>query len=168
MPQLDVSTFTSQLFWLCVCFFSMLFIMSRFIVPKIAEVVEQRRHRIDGYLEKATLLKQQAEDALEKYQVKIKDANLKSDKLLTEATQNMNILIAQRQKELQDELNKKISQAEKQIIKAKNEAKLEVNKIAEDLVATVLDKINVENITKKEIKNFVSSEIAGLKYDNEK
>ena len=48
MPQLDTSTFTSQLFWLVVCFFSMMFIMSKFIIPKIADIMEQRQRKIDG------------------------------------------------------------------------------------------------------------------------
>ena len=55
MPQLDTSTFTSQLFWLVVCFFSMMFIMSKFIIPKIADIMEQRQRKIDGYLNKAAL-----------------------------------------------------------------------------------------------------------------
>ena len=57
MPQLDTSTFTSQLFWLVVCFFSMMFIMSKFIIPKIADIMEQRQRKIDGYLNKAADLK---------------------------------------------------------------------------------------------------------------
>ena len=32
MPQLDFSVFPSQLFWLCVTFFTMLFVMSKFII----------------------------------------------------------------------------------------------------------------------------------------
>ena len=60
MPQLDTSTFTSQLFWLVVCFFSMMFIMSKFIIPKIADIMEQRQRKIDGYLNKAADLKEQA------------------------------------------------------------------------------------------------------------
>ena len=53
MPQLDFSIFPSQFFWLCVCFFSMLFIMSKIIIPRIAEMIELRREKIDGNLEKA-------------------------------------------------------------------------------------------------------------------
>ena len=68
MPQLDTSTFTSQLFWLVVCFFSMMFIMSKFIIPKIADIMEQRQRKIHGYLNKAADLKEQAEAALRKYQ----------------------------------------------------------------------------------------------------
>ena len=52
MPQLDFSIFPSQFFWLCVCFFSMLFIMSKIIIPRIAEMIELRREKIDGNLEK--------------------------------------------------------------------------------------------------------------------
>lgn len=64
MPQLDTSTFTSQLFWLIVCFFSMLFIMSRFIVPRIADILEQRQRKIDGYLNKAHNIRLEAEESL--------------------------------------------------------------------------------------------------------
>ena len=47
MPQLDTSSFTSQLFWLIICFFSMMFIMSKFIIPKISEIMEQRQRKIE-------------------------------------------------------------------------------------------------------------------------
>ena len=64
MPQLDTSTFTSQLFWLIVCFFSMLFIMSRFIVPRIADILEQRQRKIDGYLNKAHNIRLEAAEKI--------------------------------------------------------------------------------------------------------
>ena len=59
MPQLDFSVFPSQLFWLLVSFFSMLFIMSRFIIPKTAEMINLRKEKIDGDLRKASEIKQQ-------------------------------------------------------------------------------------------------------------
>ena len=61
MPQLDFSVFPSQLFWLCITFFAMLFIMSRFIIPKTAEMINLRKEKIDGYLEKAAELKEKVE-----------------------------------------------------------------------------------------------------------
>ena len=50
MPQLDFSVFPSQLFWLCVTFFTMLFVMSKFIIPRIAEMINLRKEKIDDYL----------------------------------------------------------------------------------------------------------------------
>ena len=43
MPQLDFSVFPSQLFWLAVSFFTMLFVMSKFIIPKTAEMIDLRK-----------------------------------------------------------------------------------------------------------------------------
>ena len=79
MPQLDTSSFTSQLFWLIICFFSMMFIMSKFIIPKISEIMEQRQRKIDSYLNKAADFKQQAEAALLKYQDALAKATAKAD-----------------------------------------------------------------------------------------
>ena len=50
MPQLDFSVFPSQLFWLCVTFFTMLFVMSKFITQRIAEMINLRKEKIDDYL----------------------------------------------------------------------------------------------------------------------
>ena len=50
MPQLDFSIFPSPFFWLCVSFFLMLFIMSKFIIPKTAERINLRKAKIDDDL----------------------------------------------------------------------------------------------------------------------
>lgn len=107
MPQLDTSTFTSQLFWLVVCFFSMMFIMSKFIIPKIADIMEQRQRKIDGYLNKAADLKEQAEAALRKYQNALAAATEKADKSLADTKDEMNRLISDKQSELEARLQKK-------------------------------------------------------------
>ena len=129
--------------------------MSRFIVPKIAETLEQRRRKIDGYLEKAEALKIQAEDALGKYQKALSDASKKAEDSFSEAAKEMNLLVSERQKELNEELNKKISQSEKQILKMKEEARQEVMLMVENLAEAVLGKLEIKNIGKKEIKKSI-------------
>ena len=57
MPQLDFSIFPSQFFWLAVSFFIMLFLFSKFIIPKTAEMINLRKEKIDDYLQKADELK---------------------------------------------------------------------------------------------------------------
>ena len=120
MPQLDTSTFTSQLFWLVVCFFSMMFIMSKFIIPKIADIMEQRQRKIDGYLNKAADLKEQAEAALRKYQNALAAATEKADKSLADTKDEMNRLISDKQSELEARLQKKIKEGEKLVIGTEN------------------------------------------------
>ena len=148
MPQLDTSTFTSQLFWLVVCFFSMMFIMSKFIIPKIADIMEQRQRKIDGYLNKAADLKEQAEAALRKYQNALAAATEKADKSLAE----MNRLISDKQSELEARLQKKIKEGEKEINAGKEEALKQIKAVSEDLALDVIKKIGISGIKASDIK----------------
>ena len=40
MPQFDPSSFSSQLFWLIICFGTLYWIVARFIIPTIRETLE--------------------------------------------------------------------------------------------------------------------------------
>ena len=147
MPQLDTSTFTSQLFWLIVCFFSMLFIMSRFIVPRIADILEQRQRKIDGYLNKAHNIRLEAEESLKKYQ----DA-------LAEATEaELNAYMQAKQDELAAKLQKKIAAGEAEIAKSKEEAMARVKDMSEELAQAVVAKIGLTSITAKQLKEAVKT-----------
>ena len=152
MPQLDVSTFTSQLFWLLICFFSMMFIMSKFIIPKIADIMEQRQRKIDGYLNKAAQFKQDAEDTLKKYQDALAQATAKANKSLADTKEEMNQLITQRQTELETSLQKKIKDGEKEINQEKEKALKEVKAISEKLSMEVIKKIGITTIQASDIK----------------
>ena len=147
MPQLDTSTFTSQLFWLVVCFFSMMFIMSKFIIPKIADIMEQRQRKIDGYLNKAADLKEQAEAALRKYQNALAAATEKAD-----TKDEMNRLISDKQSELEARLQKKIKEGEKEINAGKEEALKQIKAVSEDLALDVIKKIGISGIKASDIK----------------
>ncbi len=152
MPQLDVSTFTSQIFWLLICFFSMMFIMSKFIIPKIADIMEQRQRKIDGYLNKASQFKQEAEATLKKYQDALAQATAKANKSLSDTKEEMNQLITQRQTELEASLQKKIKDGEKEINQEKEKALKEVKAISEKLSMEVIKKIGITTIQASDIK----------------
>ena len=155
MPQLDTSTFTSQLFWLVVCFFSMMFIMSKFIIPKIADIMEQRQRKIDGYLNKAADLKEQAEAALRKYQNALAAATEKADKSLADTKDEMNRLISDKQSELEARLQKKIKGGEKEINAGKEEALKQIKAVSEDLALDVIKKIGISGIKASDIKTAI-------------
>ena len=157
MPQLDTSTFTSQLFWLCICFFSMLFIMSKFIVPRIADILEQRQRKIDGYLSKAHTVKIHAEEALKRYQDALAEATANANKALAETHEELNRYMQQKQDELAQKLNKKIKAGEAEINKSKDEALAKVKDMSEDLALDIVKKIGLSNISSKDIKEAVKT-----------
>ena len=65
LPQLDVATYSSQVFWLIISFIVLYFLVAKLAMPRIAEVLEERQERIEDDLDKAETLKKEA------YQVRI-------------------------------------------------------------------------------------------------
>ena len=53
LPQLDIATWPSQLFWLLVSFGLGYLIMAKLVTPRIGAVLEERHKTLDGDLEKA-------------------------------------------------------------------------------------------------------------------
>jgi len=42
MPQLDVSSFTTQIFWLLLIFFGFYFLLLKLVLPKVAKILKLR------------------------------------------------------------------------------------------------------------------------------
>ena len=74
MPQLDPASFPSQLFWLVVCFGTMLLVLSVFVLPRITRTLTARQGQIDGDLEAAGKLRVDAEAALAAYDAALQQA----------------------------------------------------------------------------------------------
>ena len=65
MPQLDPSTFGSQLFWLLVCFGALYLVLSFIVIPRIDKTLAARAETLEGNLAEAENLRVQAEAAFE-------------------------------------------------------------------------------------------------------
>lgn len=144
MPQLDFSVFPSQLFWLSISFFSMLFIMSKLIIPRIAEMINLRKDKIDGYLQKAAEIKDKAEDALQKYHQALQKATDEATQSLQKTQQDMQKLIDRKQADLAAELTAQIAAGEKKIQDGKNKALQQVQEMSENLALDVLQKLGLK------------------------
>ena len=115
MPQLDISTFSSQIFWLVVSFTTLFLIVWRIGVPKISHVLETRQKRIDDNLLRAEELKREAEAALESYEASLTEARSQAQAILAEANTSLAEEFKTREAELIKALSKRISESEENI-----------------------------------------------------
>ena len=152
MPQLDFSIFPSQFFWLTISFFCLLFIMSKFIIPKTAEMIELRRKKIDGELEQASQLKEQVDEGIKKYEEALKDAQNKARITLQKTRDELGETVNRKQSDLVARLNVEIEQGEQKIIAAKQKAMQKIDDSIVDLALGVLNKIGIENIESKSVQ----------------
>jgi F-type H+-transporting ATPase subunit b len=73
-PPFNTSTYPSQIFWLTVTFLTLLIVMWKVAVPKIAGVIAERKGRIQTELARAEESRKQAEHAAAAYQAPILEA----------------------------------------------------------------------------------------------
>lgn len=85
MPQLDVTTFGNQIFWLLVTLAVIYFILSRIALPRIAAVLAERQGRITNDLAAAEDLKSKAAQAEEAYNKALADARVEAQNIISAA-----------------------------------------------------------------------------------
>ncbi|HVJ39871.1 MAG TPA: F0F1 ATP synthase subunit B' [Dongiaceae bacterium] len=141
MPQLDVTTFSPQLFWLAISFIVLLVLMSRLVLPRVGKVLGQREERIGGNLEKAEKLKAEADAVLAAYHKAMADARAQAQAALTAAGAEIAATAAAREGEFAKKLAEQTAAAEARIKASKTEALAEVRNVAADLAAAMTSKL---------------------------
>ena len=142
MPQLDVTTFSSQIIWLTITFAALFFVMWKIAVPKIADVLEARQQRIEDNLDKAATFKKDAEAAIEAYEKAIADARSEALGLINETAQEIQAEASKREAELAEKLQAQIAKSETAIAKAQETAIAGIRDMAQDVAIAATEKLS--------------------------
>lgn len=130
MPQLDVTWFASQIFWLIIAFSTLYYLLSRKGLPRLVEILEARQDRIAADLDEAERLRRDAEEALASYEKLIADAQAEAHGLLGETQSRLQASAAERQAEVDEQLGRQLADAEARIAAAKESALAELEDAA--------------------------------------
>jgi F-type H+-transporting ATPase subunit b len=122
MPQLDLATFPTQLIWLTITFLVLYVVMSTVGLPRVGGVIAARRGRIEGDLEKAAQMKNEAEAVIAAYEKALLEARMQAQITLRETTEQLNAQSAERQRKVVEELGRETAAAERRINEAKQQA----------------------------------------------
>jgi len=147
-PPFDSSTFGSQLFWLALAFGALYFLMSRVALPRIGDILEVRRDRIEGDLAEADRMRQKTDQAIEAYETELAEAKSKAQGIADETRSAMKAELSDKRTGVEEDLTKKIATAEARIAETK-EAALEhvgeiATEIAQALVTPMIGKVTVK------------------------
>lgn len=130
LPQLDPSSFATQIFWLAVTFIVLYLLMSRVALPRVRDVLEERERRITDDLEKAQRLKDESEAVLAEYEKALADARANAQAMFAEAAEQANAEVAKRQQDVSQKLAKQLEKAESRVRVAKAEALDNIRQVA--------------------------------------
>lgn len=152
MPQLEVSTFVSQIFWLIVCFSFLYYLLSRKALPRVAEVLEARADRIRADLDEAQRLKKDAEDALGRYEQVVAQSQSEAQAEIAETQAKLQAEAADAQAKLDEKLAKQIADAEERIAKARADALKDLDDAALTTAQAAAERLTGLKVTKTDAK----------------
>jgi len=158
MPQFDISTYFTQIFWLLTTFLCFWFVLDRIIIPKIAENIEARKRKYNDLILKAEKISKKARASLDKYNEMITAAKVNALEQIKENEKQLQEYILKKEEEINLELQNKVLEYEKQIQIDKVNAINKVNEISKNLAVNILHHLEIKDITIDDINKLPNIE----------
>jgi len=156
-PPFDPTHFASQIFWLLISFGALYFLMSRWILPRIGGIIEERRDRIEDDLDTARQISSEADETRSAYEQALADARARAHSLAADAKDAMDVEIAAETAEVDAAISAKSDEAEKTLSQARTKALAEVRNIAATTAAELANQIGGLSVTENDADAAIAS-----------
>ncbi len=157
LPQLDISTWPSQIFWLIVIFGMGYVMMAKIVTPKIGSVLEDRRTRLDGDLDKAREASAEAVKIRTEYEAGLEsarnDAAAFARNVAAEAAEKAALV----EGKAANKLASKVAAAEKKLGAAKAGAIENLNTVAAEAALDAVRRLTSLKVTKPQADDIVKA-----------
>jgi F-type H+-transporting ATPase subunit b len=140
-PPFQSETFLSQIVWLAITFGALYWLLSKFVLPQIGAILEERRARIARDLDEAQQLKAEAEAAGAAYEKSLADARANAQAIAAEQHAKASAESEAARKALETGLGTKLQAAEAQINASKAKAMESVRGIAIETVPSIVGQL---------------------------
>jgi F-type H+-transporting ATPase subunit b len=157
-PPLDDTTFAPQLIWLAITFGALYLLLSRIALPRIGEVIEERRERVQRDLDSAERLKAETEKALASYEEALADARANANNIAKETRERLAQRVETKQKQVDSDIDAKVAEAEKRIDQTRAKALSSVDEIASGVVGDLVANLVGTSPSAEEVKAAIAAQ----------
>ena len=151
MPQLDFSTFLPQIFWLFISLSFLYIVLSRYALPRVSDVIEERKDIIAQDIDSAKKFSSETELAIEELNMKLSEAKINSQSLMNDSLQETKESNEEKKAILLKEINDDIVAAEAKIQEKKEESLSEISSVSEDIAIEMLGNLSIGEIDKEKV-----------------
>lgn len=160
MPQLEVSTYISQIFWLITIFLCFWLIMDRFIIPRISETIETRKRKYNEFILKAEEINKKAQTSLKHYEEALAAAKANAFEQNRKNKEELKAFIQKEEEEINTRLKLKIAENEELLFREKNETMKKIEELSETAAYAVLKQLDIKSVSMSDIQKISSKEEA--------
>ncbi len=145
MPQLNFDTFSNQAFWLVIVLICVFFMVKILIIPRMDNILTNRRKMIEEDLVGAENLKDQAESLRNTITNEVDDARLRATEILAKSKEKNKAALDSAIADASEMTSKLIEESEIKLRESKKNVEKNVTKIAQTLKPEIVKKIFPNN-----------------------
>ncbi len=157
LPQMDVRTFPSQLFWLAVSFALIYIVMAKISLPRVRETLDNRNARKDSHLDQAGQLSEEAEKVKKAYEKSLAEAQKKAADAMAAAARDASAKAAEEQSAFAEKARKRLAETDRNIAAAKTEALGSMTEIATGIASDIAQKVANMSVAEADAKRAVEA-----------
>jgi F-type H+-transporting ATPase subunit b len=151
-PPLDSGTFAPQLIWLALTFGLLYLLLKRLYLPRVGEVIEERRERIERDLQQAEKIKADTAQALTNYERALGEARSKAQGIVKDMRETLSAEIDKERSSVEAELAHKLTEAEARIAQSKANALAGIRDIAGEIAGAIVARLSGREVTRDEVQ----------------
>ena len=143
MPQLDFSNplTIAQVVWMAIIFGVLYYLLARYALPQVAEVVDARAQRIAGDLDSARAAKAQSDAAIAEITEAGRRANFEAQAAIASAIAKAKGAALEQSRAADERLTAQLAEAEHRIMDARNSAMGALREVAQSAASAVITRL---------------------------
>lgn len=157
LPQLDITTWPSQLFWLVVTFVIGYILISSLVAPSISSVLENRSTKISNDLEAAKKAQDNAKEVYTSYEVSLSEARSQAAIAAAKALEEAKAETASRDAAINKKLAASAKKAEARLSEMRDEALSSLEDLATETSQKIIAELTPVKVTKAVVTKHVTA-----------
>jgi F-type H+-transporting ATPase subunit b len=151
LPQLNTNDMAPQLIWLAVTFLALYFVLSKFTLPRISSVLDERKNRIERDIAEGERLNSETQNAIAEYEQKLTDARSKAGTMVKENRDAVTADLDAKRLVAEAQDHARLAAAEERINAMKSEAMAQVTTISSETAQELIKSLIGTDVSADEI-----------------
>ena len=152
LPQLNPNDMAPQLIWLAITFLLLYYVLSKFTLPRISSVMDERKNRIERDIAEGERLNSETQNAIAEYEQKLADARNKASTLARETRDAVATEVETKRVAAEAEDQARMAAAEQRISAMKSDAMAQVATISTETAQELIKTLVGTDVSAEEIQ----------------
>ena len=150
--------------WVLVVFGVSLFILAKWVLPRIGDALDSRQRAIDDSIDTADRMRTEAEEVLAEYRERLREAREQADEIVSRAREGAKVHERESEEQARVRATELIERAQRDIEAATERALQEIRKEVADLTILATEKVTRKALTVEDQRRLVEEAISELDF----